>query len=734
MLRRRLYYAVKPYLPWRFRVALRRIAAQRKRRHATEIWPVYPPAARSVRNWPGWPEGRKFAFVLTHDTEGPKGLAKIPRLAELEASLGFHSSYNLIPEGPYQVPADLRRNLERTGFEVGVHDLHHDGDLYQSRAAFRQHARSINGHLKEWGATGFRSGFMFHELDWIHDLNIKYDCSTFDTDPFEPQSDGAGTIFPFWVPPPRDQAGRPGYVELPYSLAQDSTLFLILRERTPDIWLRKLDWVAEHGGMALVNVHPDYLCFEDERPSPDTFPIEHYTDLLKHVRDRYAGAFWQPLPRELAAWYEKDVLPRSRPGPVAINGTALAHLPPKADLSAKPAKLRGKRAAVLLYSYYPSDSRPRRAAQAMIEAGMTVDLLCLSENPREAPRERIDGVNVFRVPMAHTRGSKVAYALNYLRFFARSFTWMLRRSWRHRYDIVHVHNMPDFLVFASAAERLRGTGVILDLHDPMPELMTTIYRLDPGNWQLKVLRALERWSIRFANVVLTPNIAFRTLFNSRCCPPGKMQIIMNCPEAIFDPARYPQRIRRPDDGQFRIMHHGSIVHRHGLDLMIEAAAKIRGEIPGLHVDIYGRREGFIDVVLDKAKALGIGDIVHYHGNKSAEQIAQAILETDLGIIPNRRSVFTEINFPTRIFEFLAMGRLVVAPATQGISDYFSPADLPLYEQNNVADMAEKILWVHNQPEAARAMLARGQQIYRSHLWVEEESRFLDLVAESVRSR
>src|SRR5208283_1150115 len=129
---------------------------------------------------------------------------------------------------------------------------------------------------KEWGVAGFRSAFMLHKLTWLHDLDIQYDASTFDTDPFEPQPDGAGTIFPFWIPRPKVEIGNrkseignqtsvqssafglqpsgAGYVELPYTLPQDSTLFLVLRERTPEIWLRKLDWIVQHGGMALVDV------------------------------------------------------------------------------------------------------------------------------------------------------------------------------------------------------------------------------------------------------------------------------------------------------------------------------------------------------------------------------------------------------------------------------------------------------------------------------------------------
>src|SRR6516165_10211674 len=168
---------------------------------------------------------------------------------ELDRKWGFRGSFNFVPKGEYAVPRELRDEIARSGFEVGVHDLRHDGKLYRSRRACAQKAVRINRHLKDWAAVGFRSGFMFHKLDWLHDLNIEYDASTFDTDPFEPQPGGCNTIFPFWVP----KADGGGYVELPYTLPQDSTLFLLLAETSVDTWVQKLDCIATHGGMALLN-------------------------------------------------------------------------------------------------------------------------------------------------------------------------------------------------------------------------------------------------------------------------------------------------------------------------------------------------------------------------------------------------------------------------------------------------------------------------------------------------
>lgn len=285
------------------------------------VWPVLPGSERPPIGWPGWPNGKRMAFVLTHDIEGPEGLARVRQMAELEMSLGCRSSFNFIPEGPYRVPPELRAWLSGNGFEVGVHDLHHDGLLYTSREGFREKAKKINRYLKEWDATGFRAGFMFHNLEWQHDLDVLYDASTFDTDPFEPQPDGVGTIFPFWVrherePGALDGGQNPdyekapgGYVELPYTLPQDSSLFLLFRERTISTWQQKLGWVASHGGMALVNVHPDTLRYPGEPQHQRRVTSELYSDFLRHARECYGQEFWHVLPRELAAWVHESRSP-----------------------------------------------------------------------------------------------------------------------------------------------------------------------------------------------------------------------------------------------------------------------------------------------------------------------------------------------------------------------------------------------------------------------------------------
>lgn len=294
-----LYYRFKPYLHWRLRLALRRRLAKYIRRTKGDVWPINPAAGETPEGWTGWPEGKKFAFVLTHDIEGDRGLNRSRQLMKLEMELGFRSSFNFVPEGEYEVPRELREELVANGFEVGVHDLHHDGKLYRTQEQFLTKAKRINRYLKEWNASGFRSGFMLHKLDWLHHLDIKYDASTFDTDPFEPEPDGVGKIFPFWKSD--DNGGS--YVELPYTLVQDSTLFIYLRETSINIWKQKLDWIAERGGMALLIVHPDYMQFDGAKCDQKQFPESRYREFLQFVKTKYAGEYWAALPREMAEWF-----------------------------------------------------------------------------------------------------------------------------------------------------------------------------------------------------------------------------------------------------------------------------------------------------------------------------------------------------------------------------------------------------------------------------------------------
>lgn len=296
-----LYYQVRPLIPRRAQIYLRKKLFRWKLRKHRATWPIHEQSSHLPDGWKGWPDGKRFALVLTHDVESMTGVDRCHDLMQLEKEAGFRSSFNFVPER-YSVPKSVRDELTSNGFEIGVHDLKHDGKLYRSKAHFEKCAVAINRYLNEWGAVGFRSGAMHHNLDWIHSLDIAYDASTFEYDPFEPQPDGVSTIFPFFVPHPEEK-GR-GYVELPYTLPQDFSLFVMLSEKSIDIWKRKLDWIVEKGGMALLITHPDYMRFGEMKKGHEEYPSGYYRELLQYIQSRYEGKYWNPLPKELAPYID----------------------------------------------------------------------------------------------------------------------------------------------------------------------------------------------------------------------------------------------------------------------------------------------------------------------------------------------------------------------------------------------------------------------------------------------
>lgn len=302
MLVNKVFYIVKPFIPRRLQLQIRRLIIRYKMKRCQSVWPIDEKAKKQPDGWKGWPEGKRFALVLTHDVDTAKGQERCIELAQMEERLGFSSSFNFVPER-YRTLPEVREYLNSKGFEIGVHGLYHDGKYFNTREEFQKRAIKINHYLKEWNAVGYRSPSMLHNLERFLDLNIEYDASTFDTDPFEPQSDGMGTIFPFRV---RDNGSQKGYVELPYTLPQDSTLFILMKGKNIHIWKKKLDWIAEHGGMALLNVHPDYMNFNGGRLGIEEYPAQYYEEFLNYIKSKYKGQYWHVLPRDIARFWSEN--------------------------------------------------------------------------------------------------------------------------------------------------------------------------------------------------------------------------------------------------------------------------------------------------------------------------------------------------------------------------------------------------------------------------------------------
>ena len=329
--------------------------------------------------------------------------------------------------------------------------------------------------------------------------------------------------------------------------------------------------------MVLLDVHPTTCRSIGSRQTTTEYPVALYREFLSYVKTKYPGEYWHALPKEVAEHTSSKFAPPKR-------------TPDEYDelASLKNRRLCGKTAAVLLFSHFPADPRPRRAAEALAAQGVNIDLICLRDGDASRHMRLTVGSTSPVSRLKRQRGGKLGYIGQYTAFLLISFFYLASRSLRRRYDLVHVHNMPDVLVFSATVPKLLGAKVILDLHDPMPELMQTIFRLPENSFSVVALKRLEQWSIRFADLVLTVNLACKKIYSSRSCQPDKIKVVINSPDdEIF-------RFQRGDvcdvNGKngnssepFVILYHGSLVHRNGFDLAVESLEKVRRTIPSVRL-------------------------------------------------------------------------------------------------------------------------------------------------------
>jgi glycosyltransferase involved in cell wall biosynthesis len=725
---RRLYYHVKPLLPRRLRLALRRHHVQRVLRRSEGLWPIKKGSERPPQGWPGWPNGKRFAFVLTHDVEGQHGVDRVKQLAELEMEFGFRSSFNFIPEGDYKVPAALRAWLTDRGFEVGVHDLNHDGKLYSSRDEFLRKAQRINYYLKEWNAAGFRSGFMFHNLNWIADLDIQYDASTFDTDPFEPQPDGVDTIFPFWVARSSENGGRKsdagslnssrdrvvatvsdsqrqlssishprsGYVELPYTLPQDSTLFKFLGRTTIDVWKKKLDWIAQHGGMALLNLHPDYVDFSGNRGCE--YPAQRYREFLGYVKARYHGEYWRALPKEMASFCE------------AFRPTRATH------------KL--KRICMLAYSHYESDSRIVRYSKTLTQRGDSVDVVAYGVEREPLGERDVDGVKLFKIQrrLKTKNTSPLSHLLPLLKFFVLSGVLVTRKHFRQPYDLIHVHNIPEWLVFAVSLPKLLGARILLDIHDLVPELFAAKFKTRDRSFIVPVLSAVERWSCQFSDHVIISNHLWRERLVKRSVADSKCSVFFN----NIDPDLFYPRTRTRHDERKIVLFPGSLQWHQGVDIAIKAFPRVLEQCPTAEFHIYGNG-GVIHELQALTSQLGLEKKVLFCRPVTVNNIPQILADADAGVVPKRNDLFGNEAYSTKIMEFMSQGIPVVLSRTAVDSYYFNENQVRFCESGDADSFAEGIIEVLTD-ESLRQRLVRNASTYVAcNHWGSRKQDYLDLV-------
>jgi glycosyltransferase involved in cell wall biosynthesis len=719
LLTRRLYYHLKPLIPARLRVLMRRYHVHGILRRSADIWPIRKGSDAPPAGWPGWPDAKRFAIVLTHDVESQRGVDKVRQLAELEIEFGFRSSFNFIPEGDYMVPVDLRAWLTDRGFEVGVHDLHHDGKLYSDKRSFLTKAQRINHYLKDWEAVGFRSAFMLHNYDWLHALNVAYDASSFDTDPFEPQPDGVNTIFPFWVPrcAPTESTKQSslhsdplnlaqstgnhtsnGYVELPYTLPQDSTLFKFLQERNIDVWKRKLDWIVEKGGMALLNLHPDYVSFEPSARAGVEFSVRRYREFLRYLKETYGDDGWKALPKEVA-------------------GFCQTFLPVRTTR-------RSKNICMLAYSGYESDARIVRYAQTLTKRGDNVDVIAYAEEQEVLGAKEVDGVTLFKIQRRVRRGSKgpLAHLLPLLRFFTVASLLISKRHLQRHYDLIHVHNIPEWLVFAVVLPRLFGARVLLDIHDLVPELFAAKFRTPYQKPVLSLLRAIERWSCKFADHVIISNHLWQDRIVRRSVPATKCTVFFN----NIDPDLFYRRKRTRHDKRKIVLFPGSLQWHQGVDIAIRAFPRVLRRCPNAQFHIYGAG-GVINELKVLTKRLGVQREVLFCPPVPVGKIPQILANADAGVVPKRNDPFGNEAYSTKIMEFMSQGVPVVLSRTAIDSYYFNDTEVRFCEPGDPDSFADGIIEVLTDDTKRKQLVRHATQYVAENHWGTRKQDYFDLV-------
>jgi len=394
---------------------------------------------------------------------------------------------------------------------------------------------------------------------------------------------------------------------------------------------------------------------------------------------------------------------------------------------------RRRPVAMVTHSYYEEDPRVRREAEAVLAGGREVDVFAL-RRPGDPDTGEVAGVRVRRLDVQRHQGASLwVYLAEYLEFFVRAGLALVAAQPRRRYGLVQVHTLPDFLAFAALPLRTVGVPVVLDLHEAMPEFFRSRFPRASNPLFHRLLVLQERWAIAASTVALTVNDALRDRLVSLGVPAGKVHVVANSPSlARFDPSRHPRR-RFMEDGTLRIVYAGALTPTYELEVAVEAVGRIVATRPSLPVcfDVYGRGDS-APALEARAEALGIADRVVFHGRIPLEDVPAAVAAADVGLAPTRRDRFTDVSLSTKIYEYAAMRKPVVASRLPMVERTFPAGTVTTYEPGNAEDLATGILRLVDDPLAREAVVARTIELVREASWERESERYLALIERLAR--
>jgi len=392
---------------------------------------------------------------------------------------------------------------------------------------------------------------------------------------------------------------------------------------------------------------------------------------------------------------------------------------------------RPPRVCFIRHSFYPSELNVKREAEALVKEGYEVSIICLRQEGEKA-RETIDGVEVFRMPVGHKRGKILRYIFEYNAFFLLAAWKSAALHLRRRFDVVQVNTMPDALVFAALVPKLMGAKVILHMHEPMPELFGTMF---PGwryKWFIGLIKLVEKISLRFADRVLTVTREMRDNFGKRGADVNKITVIVNVPDDdLFSLERFVglreevDRIKREGKrrGEFRVFCHGAIEERYGLDLIVRAVGLLEERIPGIRFRFLGKGD-YLEEILGLCEEIDIKERVEYLGFVPFEEMVREILSCDVGIVPMRKNPYSVLVHTNKMYEYIAMGKPVIASRLDSVASYFPEDTIVYFEPGNHEDLAEKIFYVYAHPEEIPERMAKVKEIYETYRWNRERKKYL----------
>jgi glycosyltransferase involved in cell wall biosynthesis len=383
---------------------------------------------------------------------------------------------------------------------------------------------------------------------------------------------------------------------------------------------------------------------------------------------------------------------------------------------------------MIVHAYYEEDPRVRREAESLVAAGRPVLVLSL-KRPELPAEDLLHGVHVRRLDEQRHQGAGLGtYLREYVSFVVRSGWAAVKLHRRHRFGLVQVHSLPDFLVFAALPLKLVGVPVVLDLHEAMPEFFVTRFPGAANPISHRLLLLQERLSMAFATHVITVNEAFGDRLRKLGLRDDKLSIVINSPSLErFDAAAHPQRVFR-EDGMLKLVYAGALTPTYELDVTIRAIARIATDRPDLDVrlDLYGRGDSE-EELRALAAELGVRGRVTFHGRIPIDAVPAAVAAADMGIAPTRLDRFTAMTISGKIYEYGAMGKPVVASRLPLVERTFPNGTVVTYEPGDAAGLAEAIVALADHPIRRAEAVDGSRDVVRDAAWEREAERYVALV-------